>query len=201
MAVTRRNKLAARYNQQLEQAKEAYKQRTGKKIARGFSETPEAKRIKANKQQAIYRYEKAKQAKEAEKLGELLPPPGQTGTKQIQDKKLGKIDVRVEADGIFWTVLGNNIGAGPAVAAFRENEMASGKKVRGVIQNDVEGSGNQYFSDTTFQMGLGALYRRANELQEKAGRSDFPFVSVVETETDDEIFLTVRLYDPGQEEE
>lgn len=199
MAVTRRNKLAARYNQQLEQAKEAYKQRTGKKIARGFSKTPEAKRIERNKQQAIYRYEKAKQAKEAEKLGELLPPPGQTGTKQIQDKRLGNIDVRVEADGMFWTVLGNDIGAGPAVAAFRENEMASGKKVRGIIQNDVEGSGNQYFSDTTFQMGLGALYRRANELQEK--NSKYYFVSVVETETDDEIFLTVRLYDPGQEEE
>lgn len=199
MAVTRRNKLAARYNQQLKQAKEAYKQRTGKKIARGFSKTPEAKRIEQNKQQAIYRYEKAKQAKEAEKLGELLPPPGQTGTKQIQDKRLGNIDVRVEADGMFWTVLGNDIGAGPAVAAFRENEMASGKKVRGIIQNDVEGSGNQYFSDTTFQMGLGALYRRANELQEK--NSKYYFVSVVETETDDEIFLTVRLYDPGQEEE
>jgi hypothetical protein len=188
MAVTRRNKLAARYNQQLKQAKEAYKQRTGKEIARGFSKTPEAKRIEQNKQQAIYRYEKAKQAKEAEKLGELLPPPGQTGTKQIQDKRLGNIDVRVEADGMFWTVLGNDIGAGPAVAAFRENEMASGKKVRGIIQNDAEGSGNQYFSDTTFQMGLGALYRRANELQEK--NSKYYFVSVVETETD-----------PGQEEE
>lgn len=199
MAVTRRNKLAARYNQQLEQAKEAYKQRTGKKIARGFFETPEARRIERNKAQAIYRYEKAKQAKEAIKLGELLPPPGQTGTKQIQDKRLGNIDVRVEADGIFWTVLGNNIGAGPAVAAFRENEMASGKKVRGIIQNDVEGSAGQYFSDTTFQMGLGALYRRANELQKK--NSKYYFVSVVETETDDEIFLTVRLYDPGQEEE
>jgi hypothetical protein len=48
-------------------------------------------------------------------------------------------------------------------------------------------------------MGLGALYRRANELQEK--NSKYYFVSVVETETDDEIFLTVRLYDPGQEEE
>lgn len=46
------------------QAKEAYKQRTGKKIARGFSDTPEARRIERNKQQAIYRYEKAKQAKE-----------------------------------------------------------------------------------------------------------------------------------------
>jgi len=199
MAVTRRNKLAARYNQQLRQAKQAYKQRTGKKIARGFSETPEAKRIERNKQQAIYRYEKAKQAKEAEKLGELLPPPGQTGTKQIQDKKLGNIDVRVEADGMFWTVLGNNIGNSDVVSAFRENEMASGKKVRGIIQNDVEGSAGQYFSDTTFQMGLGALYRRANELQEK--NSKYYFVSVVETETDDEIFLTVRLYDPGQEEE
>lgn len=199
MAVTRRNKLAARYNQQLEQAKEAYKQRTGKKIARGFSDTPEAKRIERNKAQAIYRYEKAKQTKEAERLGELLPPPGQTGTKQIEDKKLGNIDVRVEADGMFWTVLGNDIGAGPAVAAFRENEMASGKKVRGIIQNDVEGTSGQYFSDTTFQMGLGALYRRANELQEK--NSKYYFVSVVETETDDEIFLTVRLYDPSQEDE
>lgn len=199
MAATKRNQILARYNRQLEERKEIYKQETGKKIARGFSDTPEAKRIERNKQQAIYRYEKAKQAKEAEKLGELLPPPGQTGTKQIEDKKLGNIDVRVEADGMFWTVLGNNIGNSDVVAAFRENEMASGKKVRGIIQNDVEGTAGQYFSDTTFQMGLGALYRRANELQEK--NSKYYFVSVVETETDDEIFSTVRLYDPGQEDE
>jgi len=199
MAVTKRNQILARYNRQLEERKEVYKQRTGKKIARGFSDTPEAKRIERNKQQAIYRYEKAKQAKEAEKLGELLPPPGDTDTKQVDDPKLGPIEVRVEEDGMFWTVLGNDIGSSGAVAAFRENEMASGKKVRGIIQNDVEGSANQYFSDTTFQLGLGALYRRANELQKK--NSKYYFVSVVETETDNEIFVTVRLYDPGQEEE
>ncbi len=199
MAVTKRNQILARYNRQLEERKEIYKQETGKKIARGFSDTPEAKRIERNKQQAIYRYEKAKQAKEAEKLGELLPPPGQTGTKQIKDKKLGNIDVRVEADGMFWTVLGNNIGNSDVLSAFRENEIASGKKVRGIIQNDIEGSANQYFLDTTFQLGLGALYRRANELQDK--NSKYYFVSVVETETKNEIYLTVRLYDPGREEE
>lgn len=122
MARTRKSKIAARYNDQLEQAKEAFKQRTGKKIARGFSDSKEAKRIERNKNQALYRYEKKQEARTTgRKLGNIIPAPGEVIEKQIKDPKLGNVRASNEADGMFFTVLTNkgaNRGEGPALAMF-----------------------------------------------------------------------------------
>ena len=56
MAITKKNEIIARYNRQLEEAKREYRERKGLQIARGFSQSEEAKRIKKNRSNALYRY-------------------------------------------------------------------------------------------------------------------------------------------------
>jgi hypothetical protein len=56
MARTRLSEILRRYREQEEQAKQEYKQERGLKIARGFEETSDAKRIAKNRQNALYRY-------------------------------------------------------------------------------------------------------------------------------------------------
>lgn len=203
MARTKRSKIAARYNAQLEQAKEAFKQRTGKKIARGFSDSKEAKRIERNKTQALYRYEKKQEVQTTgRKLGKIIPAPGEVIEKQIKDPKLGNVRASNEADGMFFTVLTNkgaNRGEGPALAMFRENEIGQAKPVKGVIIDSVNNTKKIYSNDFAFSQGLGALYRAAASTQKATG--NYPFVSVVEVETDTEVFVTVRMYNPGETEE
>lgn len=75
---TNRNKLAAKYNRLIEEAKEAFLERTGKKIARGFKETKEYKDLSRRKKRALYRqqYRKRKKAfpKQAPDIPETPPP-------------------------------------------------------------------------------------------------------------------------------
>lgn len=60
MAATKYQKRLAEYNQQEEEARIKYLERTGKKIARGFKDTEEYKRINTNRKQFLYRYERRK---------------------------------------------------------------------------------------------------------------------------------------------
>ena len=68
MARTRRSEILGRYRQEERQAKEAYKAERGLKIAKGFKDTTEAKRIDRNRGQALGRYQFKKSAETAEKF-------------------------------------------------------------------------------------------------------------------------------------
>lgn len=57
MAITKLNKLRSKYNTQLKEAKNEFKQKRGLKIARGFKDSPEYKRITKNKKRALKRYD------------------------------------------------------------------------------------------------------------------------------------------------
>lgn len=204
MARTKRAEGLARYRAELEQEKAAYLKATGKKIARGFKDTPQYKRIERNRRQFLYRLEKAKDEKQAGKLAELLPPPGRVNVViQGEDNKLGQYRASNDEDGIFWKVLTNRAENenSAAVQAFREYEMGQGKPVRGIVKNDVNGGQQLYFSETTFLQGLRRLYRESAEYQDKIQDSGRPFVSVSTIETDTAINIVVRSYDPGQPEE
>lgn len=148
----------AYYRDQVEAAKEAFKQERGLKIARGFGDSPEAKRIARNEKRAIRRLEKKKiQAIAVDNKR----------TKRGGAKVLFR-EMRENRNQFFWEVL----TAGPhgsSSVVFEWRTMEALGKIPGVtlfgVVIDYEGNRTTYFSEFGFVRALSELAKEAAKLQ------------------------------------
>jgi hypothetical protein len=156
MARTKRQELERRYRDQLEAAKEDYKEEKGLKVARGFMDSPEAKRILRNRYQALYRYERRKAIEEAQKLEK--PKPGEAGPKVIAD------------NAVFHTVLGYNSDLSRQVRnAFIEKQILVGDNKKVKLATFLNGKNiGVYYDPHQADEALRHLYNLALEAQAEA---------------------------------
>lgn len=156
MARTKKQEIQARYREQVEQAKEAYKKRTGYKIAYKFSTSPEAKRINRNRRRAIRRYEDKRIEEKVEKQVFKYSDPS--------DVK--KFNVIVDQDFYFNTLYAAPGEGDSLIINMFEVAKTGGQPVRAVIQ-DEDGSIKTYKSQYEFDQAVNQLYtdlvKRQNE--------------------------------------
>lgn len=171
MAITRKNKIARRYNEQLEAAKEAYKAKRGLKVARGFFDTKEAKRIERNKRQAFYRYEKRQDTGRAKGAIKELEKELSDVDKKITDrqfsgkaKAIGQFSADIViANELFFTALSGGKDVYTAVFDMQEAQ-AAGEKAKGVVRF-YDGTVKTYTDPFQFEKALNRLLKQAEEKQ------------------------------------
>lgn len=146
MARTKKQELQARYNEQYEQAKEAYKQEKGLKIARGFDKTPQARRINRNKRRAIRRYEDQRIETVVEKKVFSVQPEDVTKFNIITDEEF------------YFNVLYSAPEEGDSlIINMFELAKSGGAPVRAIIQ-DEDGTTHTYKSQYEFDKAVNQLY-------------------------------------------
>lgn len=173
MAITKKAEIARRYNQQLEAAKEAYKKERGLKVARGFLDSAEAKRIIRNKRQTLYRYQ---QKAENEAAKKVLTEVGQELAKSDADVNdtdfsgsapgIGNFTAEiVVSNEIFFTALDAGKGLYQASFNMQATEMANQKTV-GIIRF-FDGGTRTYKTAFNFEKGIDRIIKDAEDLQQK----------------------------------
>lgn len=205
MARTRKQELQRRYRKQEEAAKEAYKEKNGLKIARGFSETKAAKKIARNKRRALNRYVDKKVKEIVEKQVFKFEDPSQ----------ISKFDVIVDEE-FFFTELYAPPGQGDSfiINQFKLAETGTQKPVRAIIQ-DEDGTTSVYRSMYEFDKAINQLYKdlsrrqyddwkEANKIHKSGGaKNDLPksayirLVSISSGETGQFEILTLKVTAPG----
>lgn len=187
-----------RYRQQEAEAKKAFLKETGKKIAVGFKETDEYKRIQKNKRQALRRLEKKKIQYFAEGKRRKLKG-AKVVTKEVRNT--GRLK-------FYWEML---TAEGEAVMEWREAEQ-SGGKIPGVdlfgVVVDYDGNKQVYGSEFYFVRAISELAKEASKLQERVtvttvnndGKKEkkrettyYPQVQlIIITDTNGSVYIVVR---------
>jgi len=174
MARTKLQELQRRYRKQLKAAKNLYKARTGKKVARGFKETEEYKRITRNRDQALYRYERRKIDERAESAVNRTKKEIGDESKVISDRQfsgrapgIGNFtgDLIV-ANELFFTALDSGEGVLSSVFDLQEAQAAD-ETAYGVVV-DYEGKRKVYTDPFQFERAILDLLKEAEKLQNKA---------------------------------
>lgn len=145
------------YKNEYDLAKRDFKKRKGYKIAIGFEDSPEFKRVKRNERRALNRLKK-KEIQNVTGRGRGI------GGSQITSR-----DIRITDDkqNFFWTLLG---GDGDAIYAWREAEQAGGK-IPGVtlfgVVIDYDENRKTYSSEFYFARAISKLAKQAGRLQQR----------------------------------
>lgn len=146
MARTKKSQVLAKYREQERQAKEAYKERTGLKIAYNFSKSDEAQKIGRNRKRALRRYEDKKIEAEVQKKVFSLKPEEVTKFNVITDEEF------------YFNVLYSAPGeADSLVINMFELAKTSGRPILAIIQ-DEDGSTKTYKSQYEFDKAINKLY-------------------------------------------
>lgn len=178
-------KLSARYNKQIEEAKEAYKKEKGYQIAHNFRSSPEYKRIKRNRSQAFYRASR----KEREKVAESAFSTNQDTYKPVKLTPTSK-----GGPGLFFTKIAYGSDSNSeALAAFDAAE-SSGKRVVVLVQ-DYLGSQKAVYSKSEYLIELQRVYSQAIEIQETEadkGRTIYPRADIMVGTDGDTTYITIE---------
>jgi hypothetical protein len=161
-------RINAAYKGRITAAKEAYKNKNGLKVARGFSKSPESRKIQSLKNRALRRGERKKEAQDLAKQLKVnnrgrranwkkaTPPAGTT----IMPVNAGKPQP-------FYTELSYGSGTDKEVVSQWENALASGYLVTGIINNTFTRTTTYSYDLYTFKQRLKALYKFLKEQQEE----------------------------------
>lgn len=174
MARTKRQELARRYNEQLEQAKEAYKREKGLKVARGFFDSAEAKRIQRNKRQAEYRYERSKDRSRVKGAVKAVEQELSDVQKKITDRQfsgraegIGQFNADIViANELFFTALSGGKDVYTAVFDMQEAQ-AAGEKAKGVVRF-YDGTVKTYTDPFQFEKAINRLLQQAEKKQNES---------------------------------
>lgn len=145
------------YREQIEEAKKQFLDETGKKVARGFTQTDDYKRIIRNQKRAFRRLEKKKIQSFA------------TGQKRkLKGAKVVAKEVRTTGrNKFYWEMLGTE---NEAITEWREAEQAGGlipgSTLFGVVI-DYKGNRQVYFTEFQFARAISDLLKEAAKLQER----------------------------------
>jgi len=155
------------YGDKRAEAKEAYKARTGLKIARGFEQSPEGRKIRSLENRALRRSEIKREAQQVAKAtignkgkktdwSEVTPPQGTTITP-------------VNADGPqpFYSELSYGGGSDKEVVSQWKLAQAAGFKVIGIINNTFTRAVTYSYDLFTFKQRIKALYKYLKDLQKE----------------------------------
>ena len=208
--ITRGSKIRANkiYRDQYDQAKSDFKERTGKKVARGFTDSPEFKTVQRKESRTLRRYERRDeaiiQARKASKSRE-------NGKPSIDGKLVTRVTGSTPKPFYAELSYSDKDGADKDVVIEWKEAAARGLVVTGTIINEIDKTENSYTDLFNFLSGIKKLYNRLKkiqfELNERVGEDedeedededeeiDYPLTTtfVIENEKSANIVVTAHL--------
>lgn len=183
MAATNFQKRLREYNEQLEYAKAAYIKRTGKKIAYGFKDTREYKRIVRNKKQFSYRYTRRRQINEIER--------------RKKDNNWIK-SVALTNDEVYHLVLGYSDRISRAIRNAFKLIKNQGRKTGRRVAVDITfpepenaPENRVYENEVKVDMAFAKMYQQGLERQRQTKNSDSLFITATQTEGSEGFYFIV----------
>jgi magnesium-transporting ATPase (P-type) len=164
-------RINAAYKGRITAAKEAYKNKNGLKVARGFSKSPESRKIQSLKNRSLRRAERKKEAK-----GLAKATVNNRGTKANWNQvKLPTgttiIPVNAGKPSPFFTELSLGDGTDQEVVSQWQNAQAAGYLVTGIVNNTFTRTVSYSYDLYTFKQRVRALYQLLKELQKTQNKS------------------------------
>lgn len=169
MARTKLSIIQKRKNDQLKKAKEIFKKENGLKIARGFKDSKEYKRINRNFRKSLSRYTK----------------------KRVGDDSVFHSIKVIESGAVFYAVLSYGSRA-HKIAMDQFNLVKSVKKnFKAILDFDFFGLGySTHLEQFSFDKKMQWLYKRLITIQENEGK--YPIVSAVIGKFKKETYLLIK---------
>ena len=170
-----KGRISRYYGDKRAEAKEAYKARTGLKIARGFDKSPEGRKVRSLESRALRRSEIKREAQQIAKAtignnskktnwSQVTPPKGTTIT-----------PVNSQGPQPFYSELSYGGGSDKEVVSQWKLAQSAGRKVVGIINNTFEGKTVYAYDLFTFKQRIKSLY---SDLKAEQGASkNYPQIS------------------------